>query len=88
MAFWNGQATAARDATGPAADRLKEHRPMMITALEPSAACPAAARGRRLLAGLALACAASLAWALPTPKDIEKAVNAGEYHQAETCCAR
>ncbi|MBV8618864.1 MAG: tetratricopeptide repeat protein [Curvibacter sp.] len=45
---------------------------------------PTPHRGRRLLAGLALALAASLSWALPTPKDISAAVNAGEYHQAET----
>jgi tetratricopeptide (TPR) repeat protein len=40
--------------------------------------------GRSLLAGLALVLAASCAWALPSPKDIEQAVNAGEYHQAES----
>lgn len=57
---------------------------MMLTAFEPSAASRTGAHGRRLLAGLALALAASFAWALPTPKDIEQAVNAGEYRQAET----
>lgn len=57
---------------------------MMLTAFVPSPASPAGARSRRLLAGLALALAASFAWALPTPKDIEQAVNAGEYRQAET----
>lgn len=57
---------------------------MMLTAFEPSASSRTGAHGRRLLAGLALALAASFAWALPTPKDIEQAVNAGEYRQAET----
>ena len=56
----------------------------MLTALSFLSSSPGARRGRHWLAGLALVLAASFAWALPTPKDIEQAVNAGEYRQAET----
>lgn len=56
----------------------------MLTAPSFLSARSGAHRGRHWLAGLALVLAASFAWALPTPKDIEQAVNAGEYRQAET----
>ena len=41
-------------------------------------------RGFKSLIGSAVLALSVLAWALPTPKDIEASVQAGQFHQAET----